>query len=355
MPEILDIFNDQAFSAVSLTDTVNVVPNMYGRLNELGLFTNEPVSTTSVAIDIANGVLNLLPTRPRGGPASVGTREKQKLKAFVVPHIPHDDSVLALDVQNMLARAPRIGLETVIGAVNRKLITMRRKHAITLENLRVGAIKGRILDYDGSVIIDLFQEFGVTEQAYDFAFGNTAASGASAITDVGSVLRLIKGFMEDNLQGDTMTGVMGLASPSWFAKYVSHPSVRDAYKFFSSVQNPLRDDVRRGFTFQGVTIEEYRGNATFVNPDGTTTTVTRFIPDGDVRFFPLGTTETFVNWWAPPDFVDEVNTAPGLDAQVFVAPLERMKFGKGMDIHTESNPLPLCKRPNLLVRGFSSN
>ncbi|GJE54572.1 major capsid protein [Methylobacterium thuringiense] len=348
MPEILDIFNNQAFSAVSLTDSVNIVPNSYGRLNELGLFNNEPVSTVSVAIDIANGVLNLLPTRPRGGPASVGTRERQKLKSFVVPHIPHDDSVLALDVQNMLARAPNMGLESVIGAVNRKLITMRRKHAITLENLRMGAIKGRILDYDGTVLIDLFNEFGITEQVFDFTLG-------TANTDVGSVLRNVHGYMEDNLLGDTMTGVYGLASPSWFAKYVAHASVKDAFKFFSSVQNPLRDDVRRGFTFQGVTIEEYRGSATFMNADGSTSTVTRFVPDGDVRFFPIGTSETFTNWWAPPDFVDEVNTAPGLDAQVFVAPLERMKFGKGMDIHTESNPLPLCKRPNLLVRGTTSN
>ena len=348
MPEILDVFNDQAFSAVSLTDTVNMVPNSYGRINELNLFNNEPVSTTSVAIDVNNGVLNLLPMRPRGGPASVGTRERQRLESFVIPHIPHDDAVLALDVQNMLARAPRLGLENVLGAVNRKLITMRRKHAITLENLRVGAIKGVILDYDGSTFLNLFTRFGVTQKEIDFALGTGA-------TDVGAKLREMSGYMEDNLLGDTMTGVMGLASPSWFAKYVGHASVKDAYKFFASTQNPNRDDVRRGFTFQGVTIEEYRGSATFMNADGSTSTVTRFIPDGDVRFFPLGTSETFTNWWAPPDFVDEVNTAPGLDAQVFVAPLERMKFGKGMEMHTESNPLPLCKRPNLLVRGFTSN
>lgn len=348
MPEILDIFNDQAFSAVSLTESVNVVPNTYGRINELGLFQNEPVSTTSVAIDIRNGVLNLLPMRPRGGPASVGTRERARLESFVIPHIPHDDSVLALDVQNMLARAPNLGLETVLGAVNRKLITMRRKHAITLENLRMGALKGRILDYDGSVVIDLFARFGVTEKVIDFALG-------TASTDVGAKLRELSGYMEDSLLGDTMTGVHGFASPTWFAKYIGHASVKDAYKFYASTQDPNRQDVRRGFTFQGVTIEEYRGSATYLNADGTSTTVTRFIPDGDVRFFPIGTGETFTNWWAPPDFVDEVNTAPGLDAQVFVAPLERMKFGKGMDIHTESNPLPLCKRPNLLVRGFSSN
>ncbi|ACL58764.1 major capsid protein [Methylobacterium nodulans] len=346
MPEILDIFNQDAFSAVSLTDSVNMVQNTYGRLNELHLFGNEPVMTTSVAINISHGVLNLLPTRPRGGPASLGAPERQKLEAFVIPHIPHDDSVLAVDVQNMLARAPSQGLESVLGMVNRKLITMRRKHAITLENLRVGAIKGVISDYDGTPLINLFDKFGITPKVVDFTFG-------TASTDVGSKCREVSGYIEDNLMGDTMTGVMALCSPSFFDRLVTHASVKEAYKYFVSTQNPLRNDLRKGFTFQNITFEEYRGSATKLNEDGTTT-VQRFIPDGDARFFPLGTTETFANYWAPPDFVDEVNTAPGL-LEVFVAPLERMKFGKGIDIHTESNPLPLCKRPSVLVRGFSSN
>ncbi len=31
-----------------------------------------------------------------------------------------------------------------------------------------------------------------------------------------------------------------------------------------------------------------------------------------------------------------------------------MKFDKGIEIHTESNPLPLCKRPALLAKGTSA-
>ena len=88
MPTILDIFNQDAFSASALTGNVTLVPNSYGRINELGLFTPEPIATTSVTLFIENGVLTLLPTRPRGGPASLGTRGKQKPKAFYVPHIP---------------------------------------------------------------------------------------------------------------------------------------------------------------------------------------------------------------------------------------------------------------------------
>ena len=73
-PTILDIFNQDAFSASSLTGTITIVPNSYGRINALGLFRPEPIPTTNVTVIIEDGVLNLLPTRPRGGPASLGTR-----------------------------------------------------------------------------------------------------------------------------------------------------------------------------------------------------------------------------------------------------------------------------------------
>jgi hypothetical protein len=352
MPDtILDIFNGDAFSAVALTASVNMVPNAYGRVNALGLFAPEPIPTTTVIVSIENGVLNLLPTRPRGGPASLGTPERRAAKAFVVPHIPHDDSVLATDVQNLVARAPNAGLETVLGEVNRKLTRARRKHAITLEHMRLTALRGTLLDYDGTVLINYFTDFGVPEKVVDFVLGTAA-------TNIAGKCHEVSGHIEDNLMGDTMTGVHALASPSWFAKFIAHKEVKEAYQFYVSIteNNPLRNDVRKGFTFQNITFEEYRGSATKLNEDKTTT-VQRFIPDGDVRFFPVGTTETFTNYWAPPDFIDAVNVAPDVaaEAEVFVAPLEPMKFGKGMDMHTESNPLPLVKRPALLVRGHSSN
>ena len=168
----------------------------------------------------------------------------------------------------------------------------------------------------------------------------------------------VSGYMEDNLLGETMTSVHALCSPEWFRKFISHAKVTDAFKYYQSGPQILREDVRRGFAFGGITFEEYRGAASYVQEDGTTTTPQRFIPAGDVRFFPLGTTDTFTNYWAPPDFWGSVNQAPVVstpDAEVFVAPLEPKLFGKGMDVHTESNPLPLVKRPALLVRGTTSN
>jgi len=80
-----DIFNNKAFNAVELTDAINVVPNNFGRIGAMGIFTEKSVRTTSVAIEIDNGVLNLLPPTQRGGPASLNKSGKRSLKNFVIP------------------------------------------------------------------------------------------------------------------------------------------------------------------------------------------------------------------------------------------------------------------------------
>ena len=244
---ILDIFNQDAFSASALTGNINIVPNNYGRVRALGLFRDEPIPTTTVTVIVENGVLNLLPTRPRGGPPSLGTRGKQKPMAFVVPHIPHDDSVLATDVQNMLSvYGPMVQLETALDYTNRKLATMRLKHGITLEHMRVTALRGRILDSDGSVLLDLFSRFSVTEKVVDFLLGTAA-------TDIVGLCRSVTGYMEDNLLGETMTGVHALASPEWLAKFVSHPKFVDTYKFYARAGlDPATVDTRKGFEFYEV-------------------------------------------------------------------------------------------------------
>lgn len=341
MPLINDVFGGDLFSAAELTRAINVVPNDYGRIRELNLFPGESVPTTSVVVSYENGVLNLLPTRQRGGPSSLGVTAARTGRTFTIPHIPHEDLVTAADVQNRMAYGGQMALDSVQDMVNRKLVTMRRKHAITLEHMRAGALNGVILDADGSTILDLFTEFGVTEKSVNFAF-------ATATTDINGKIREVVRHIEDNLLGEAMTGVHALCSPEFFDALVAHPKIEEAYKFFASIQNPLREDARRSFTHQGVTFEEYRGVATSLNADGTTT-ARKFVPASSARFFPVGTSETFATYFAPPDVLPEANMPP--DAEIYVAQAVDPEFARWVKLHTQSNPLPIVKRPALLVKG----
>ncbi len=337
MDNILDIFNSKAFSVVELTDAINVIPNNYGRVGQMGLFAPKGVRTNTVAVEIKNGVLNLLDTQQRGAPVPVNRGSKRKIKTFAVPHIPHEDRILASDLQGIRAFGTAGIMKVVRAEVLDKLADMRNKQAITLEHLRMTALQGVILDGDGeTVILDLFTDFEVTQKTVDFALDTEG-------TDVPGKCREINRHMEDKLLGDTMTGVHCLCGSTFFDKLVKHPTVVTAYQFQNGL-NPLRNDMRKKFEFQDITFEEYRANATA--SDGTTNV--QFIADAEAHFFPVGTRSTFKQYHAPAGFIETVNT---LGLELYAKQAVDAKYQKWVDIYMESNPLPLCLRPELLVLG----
>jgi hypothetical protein len=330
---ILNPFSNDAFSMAALTLAINKIPNMYGRVNELGLMPEQGVRTRTIIIEERNGVLTLLPTRPVGGTPSVGKTGKRKVRSFVVPHIPHEDVVLPEESQGLRAFGSETEIEALSSLMDQKLSDMRAKHAITLEHLRMGALKGVILDADGATLYDLYSEFGITAKTIAFALG-------TASTEVIQKVLTVKRHIEDNLRGETMSGIRALCSSTFYDAFTTHAKVKEAYTYYQRNQ-ALGGDYRKGFVFGDVTFEEYRGQAS--DPDGN---VRPFIAEGEAHFFPEGTQSTFRTYFAPADFNETVNTI----GMPLYAKQEPRKFGRGTDLHTQSNPLPMCHRPEVLVK-----
>jgi hypothetical protein len=319
---------------VALTAAINRIPNNYGRLEQLNLMPAEGVRTRTILIEEMSGVLNLLPTMPVGAPSSLGTQGKRKVRSFVIPHIPHDDVVLPEEVQGLRAFGSENDLEALSNLIARKLQNMRNKHAITLEHLRMGALKGVILDADGSTLYNLYTEFDITPKTVTFALTTNTTEVLLKILEV-------KRHIEDNLRGEFMTGIYCLCSQGFFDALTTHAKVKEAFQYFQRSQQ-LGNDYRAGFTFGGITFEEYRGQATDVAGN-----VRKFIADDEAHFFPLGTASTFRTYLAPADFNETANTL-GMPLYAKQAP---RKFERGTDVHTQSNPLPICLRPEVLVKG----
>lgn len=336
MPNELDIFHNDAFSLVELTQAINIVPNNYGRIGQLGLFKPVPIPTTTVSVEYKQGVLNLITSAERGGPAPKHETGKRHKKSFTVPHFPLEDFVTADEVQNVRAFGTANRLQSVMSVVNGRQVEMAPKHFITWEFLKAGALRGVILDADGSVLLDLFTEFGVTEKVVAFDFAG-AAKG-----EVAAACRAVSRHIEDNLKGEIMGSIRALCSPEFFDGLISHEDCEKAYTDQQGAQT-LKKDMRRGFTFQGITFEEYRGQAQ--NADGT---IYKFIPESGARFFPMGTLSTFRDYMAPADFLETVNT-PGRPMYSKIAIDE--EFQRWVKIHSQSNRLPICHRPAVLVKG----
>ncbi|MEF2252741.1 major capsid protein [Ralstonia solanacearum] len=326
-------FSNPAFSMASMTAAINLIPNRYGKLEAMNLFAPKPVRTRQIIVEQREGVLTLLPTLPPGSPGTVGTRGRRNVRSFVIPHIPHDDVVLPEAVQGLRAFGSDTELESVSAVMAERLETMRNKHAITLEHLRMGALKGEILDADGSTLYNLFEEFRIQQKVVSFELGADKTEVRNKCTDV-------LGMIEDALLGEVTTGAHCLCSTDFFKALVSQKTVKEAYsRWREGVM--LINDVRNGFEFGGITFEEYRGKAS-----DATGNVRNFIAPGEAQVFPVGTLDTFANYFAPADFNETVNTL----GQPMYAKQEPRKFDRGTDVHTQANPLPMCLRPGVLVK-----
>jgi hypothetical protein len=111
--------------------------------------------------------------------------------------------------------------------------------------------------------------------------------------------------------------------------------------------NNQRDDLRKGWEYQGVVFEEYRGQAEDAAGNGR-----KFVPANEAIFLPEGTQNTFRTFVAPVDFIETVNTI-GLPLYSKLA-IDK-EFQRHVKIHAQANPLPICMRPAVLVRGTKSS
>lgn len=336
---MVNIFQNDAFSLVNMTAAINIVPNLYGRIQQMGLFPIEGVMDRIIAIEELNGVLNLLPTQEVGAPGSKGTQGKRQIRTFRIPHIPHDDVVLPQEVQRVRRFGSDNEVDGVIDLVNRKLATMRRKHALTLEWLRMGALKGVVKDADNStVLLNHFTEYGITQKTIDFVLGTTTTSVKKKCLE-------LKRYMDKNLKGEMSSGVHVLCGTTFFEKFITHADVEKHYLNWTDAAK-LRGDNRRGFEFGDIMWEEYDAEASDAAGN-----VYKFIEDSEAHAFPVGTMDTFSTYVCPADFNETVNTV----GQELYAKIAEREMGRGYNLHTQSNPLPVCKRPALLVKLTTSN
>ena len=352
MPPLLDVFSGSAFSTITLTDAVNKMPFIPGRAGSLGIFEEFGVSTTSIMVEEKNGVLSMIPTTLRGAPATPNITGKRKARSLAIPHLASEDTVLPNEVQDVREFGQENQLQAVQTVVNGRLQEMTSKLDATLEHLRIGALKGTILDSDGStVIFDLFAEFGVSQiTEKDFTF-DTAADG-----DVRTMCHAITRETEDEMGAKTYDHIHSFCSSTFFDDLVAHSEVRAAYERWANTNAEIMAGIgsggvggasgqagdflriglaRRAFPFAGIMFEEYRGNVGGV----------AFIPDDKAIFFPVGVPGLYRNPFAPADFVEAVNTI-GLPR--YAKQALDSDFQRWVKLHLQSNPLPICLIPRVL-------
>tara|TARA_R110000803_G_scaffold13482_1_gene37869 strand:- start:16889 stop:17920 length:1032 start_codon:yes stop_codon:yes gene_type:complete len=328
-----------------LTDAIQFVPNKWTRIGDMGLFTPRGTSQLSVTFDRVDGKLSALEARQRGVQPVYGSNEIVKTLSYATAYFPANDKVAPEDIQGRRRPGSADQTDMVTDAVMRKVENLRMAHAQTREYMEMQALKGLVKSPDGTVFADLYTDFGFTQKTVDFLLG-------TATTDVDSKIREMVRHIEDNaFSGGSIGGIRVMVSQEFFDKLITHATIRDAYINYQNSNQMgggqvLRDDLRRSFVHQGVVFEEYRGSITKL--DGT---VERMIDAQEGHAFPTGIDGMFETWYSPAHHMDFVNTV-GEEVYAWSLPA---RDGSGIEIFSQSAPLPLCKRPQALVKVSTSN
>lgn len=323
----ISIFEDDAFSVTSLLASINEEHVIPGQIAASGLFTEEGSTTVTQQIEKDGDVLELVAAAPRGAPGQVVIGSKRSLIPFNCVHLPQDFTIMADEIQGIRAFGSRTELQGVQDLVNAKQNKARGQLDLTHEYQRIGAIKGQVVDKDGSILVDLFQMFGLKQQKLKMEFG---------VVDVSVRAGEALDMQEDVLGNATGTGAIAWCGKNFWADLISDDSVKEAYLNHEAA-SALRGDRRQAFEFGGVLWIRYRGKIAGVP----------FVGDNDAYLVPEGVPGLFKSVFAPANYMETVNTL-GLP---YYTKLERMKYDKGVTGETQSNPLHICSRPrgNILL------
>lgn len=328
------------FEVTDWTEEVSFIPNQWGTIGQLGIFNEEPVAEHTVTFEETRKDGALIVDRVRGDRATVGKDATRKLHVFSVPHFPYDDFISPQDIQGKRAYGKAGDAETLDAVRARKMERIRQNHAFTLEFARAQAITaGTVYAPNGTVSQDWNAEFGVTRLSVDFLLGTST-------TEVNEKIEAGIAQISDNANGEMLTGTVVLTSPEFFAKLIKHASIKTAYQYYMSSQEPLR--LRQGGPMALHRVFEHGGTKFIEMRD--TYAGQRLIPVGKAYMIPVGSSK-FKTYFSPANRFGLVNTQ---GEQVYLFESQDPK-GTQIDLDSESNHVSALLNPALVVEFTSSN
>ncbi len=352
MDTMMNIFDGDAFSMVSMTGTLQRLPYLPTFLGDLGLFEADYLTTADVSIEIANGRISLIPTTERGGPLAEGSPEKRSMKIVRTPRIAKGDTIYAHEIQNVRPLTQAVfdesgnrrvivrGVQQVVAdIILQRQAKLHRDMQLTWELHRLGAAQGVLLDTDGSsVIYNWFTEFGVippTEVDWDLDNATPAEGALRKLCN--STIRAAKAA----LQGMWVEGrsyLMALAGDNFYDDLTQRKEVRETYLATSDAAS-LREHAQpyESFRFGGITWFNYRGNGGAVG-----------VATDKVKFVPVNVPGLFRSAFSPAEFLPYVGT-PALDMYSMLIWDDKRQAWVRPEIY--SYPLHYCTVPGSLLGG----
>lgn len=337
-------------SPIEVTNIVNDMPVLYGQVTGMNLFQFKGAYTSTVAIDRTNYTPGIIPATAWCCPDKITQGSPTRnLYPVTIPHTQIEDALWACDLNGV--RGQNTGLQVSYASVAQErakvLMRMRLNMDITAEYRMLSALKGQVMDADGTnVLLDIYSLFGVTQQSQDIPL-STAGS------DVLGAFRAAVRKSRDGARSFIPQRWVVLAGKTFFDKLVSHDSLRDMYKRCCDVQaSTLNDMSSFMFNFMpNVSVMEYNGT---VARNPITGADVEYLADDEAIMFPVPAPgqEMYELLGAPPMTMNYVNTQASSLYYFWESLLcpRGETDPEGIKFVGEMNLLPIVKHPAAIIR-----
>lgn len=299
-------------------------------IGSLGLFEYAGILGITAQIEKRGNTLQLVPTAARGGPATGIGRNYRGLLPVNVVHIPMKGNIEADEVlgerQFGTEDQPTM-LQTRIAEV---MDIGRQNIEYTMEWHRLGALKGQVLDADGSTVLtNMFSLFGVSQNTDTLDLSSASTKLRKRFDD-------FRDKIFDELGGIAFSDMEAVCGAGVWKAYVDFKEVRDTY-LGTPDAGALRQGLGDVYRFGDITVRRYRG----AGPGGAP-----MIADNEMYIYPKGVRGLFLGRFGCANLMSYVNR-PGLP---LYATGKARDDDTGYDIMMQSNPLHLCTRPRAVLK-----
>lgn len=320
---------DPRFQVSTLTAAIEEMETAPTMLASMGIFQEEGISTTTFELEFDGETLSLVMPGIRGESVAGQRKPNAKLITFSTIHLPVPFNIKADEITNVKAFGKQTEVDVVSNNVNKHLRRAKERLKATREMIRAGAVTGRIMDAQGTVLLDIADKFDITKEVHLFD---------KAAKKTRDQLREAKRLAKKNMGMVVPNGWYLMCGSDYWADFIEADDVVRAQANKNGTSNDLADDLTDGMNIFGVTAFCY--DASVMNEDGDEVD---FVPKDKAYLFPRAA-GLFIGRNAPADYVETVGT----EGLPFYSRLELSEMGKGIKGEAQSNPLYIPTRPKAI-------
>lgn len=261
MPEIVDVLNNDAFSTASMTGAVNQHSTNPSELLSSDLFVKTPVHSNVVGVEHRQGKFNIAAIDDRGDDIETSGDDDRTIRHFKTKRISKKVRIMASELQFLTQFGSNMqgAVESLQAHLARRIdgpTGLKAQCSNALELMQLGATQGKVVDRDGRVIWNFYNEFEIAPPPEIVLGLSSVDNGAYRKKIESTVTRPLR----RRAQGLNAASPIALCGESFWDKKMANSEFRKTFETQQESSELRGATLGSEVKFAGVIWKEYFGS-----------------------------------------------------------------------------------------------